>query len=473
VKKGRAAALMKKENKPGREMRLWYQQPAEKWVEALPVGNGRLGGMVSGAPGSERIQLNEDTLWSGFPRDTNNYDAYRHLEHVRELVKTGRYTEAERIIEEKMLSTLNESYQPLGNLYLRHEGLTEYIDYERELDLDTAVAKATYSQGNVQFHREIFVSAVNQVMVIRMTASKPARLNITASLDSLLQHNVSVKADSSTLVLKGKCPSRVEPSYVKHPNPIIYEDQKGMKFEAVLKAVIRGGTVEGNAKRELEVRNADEVMFLLTAATSFNGFDKDPFDYGKDPAEYCAKLLKEADSLPYEELRSRHINDYQKLFHRMDIDLGITDNSLLPTDQRLKVIQDGADDPQLAALLFQYGRYLLISCSRPETQPANLQGIWNDQVRPPWSSNYTTNINAEMNYWPAELCNLSECHEPLLKMIEELQVTGRRTARIHYNARGWTAHGYMAVQQPRLWPGLLGFVADGRSLAVRSSLAAL
>jgi alpha-L-fucosidase 2 len=419
-------------------MKLWYQQPAERWVEALPVGNGRLGGMVFGGTETERIQLNEDTLWSGFPRDTNQYDAFRHLEEVREWVRTGQYAKAEQVVNGGMLGPWSESYQPLGNLYIKHVGLDHQVEhYGRELDLETAIAKTSYKRGQVLFSREVYVSAPDQVMAVHLFSNQPGQVHITASLDSLQRYTLA--SSGSDLILSGRCPSHVEPNYVTHPNPVIFEEKRGMQFEIRLKAVTIGGTVDVTPEGELQVKGADSVTLLLSAATSFTAYDKDPA-LGRNFTETCKARLEHAASFPYEELRNKHIEEHQRLFHRVGLYLGASESVNLPTDQRLERMRDGAEDNQLAALFFQYGRYLLISSSRPGTQPANLQGIWNHEVRPPWSSNYTTNINAQMNYWLAEPGNLSECHEPLLDMIDELRVTGQRTARIHYHCRGWTAH---------------------------------
>jgi len=423
--------------------RLWYRQPASMWLEALPIGNGRLGGMVFGGTETERIQLNEDTLWSGFPRDTNQYDAYRHLDEVRKLVNEGKYAEAERRINANMLGPWNESYLPLGDLRLRQlgaSGATDGKTYVRELDLDVAVAKTIYEGEQATFTRETFASAPDQVIVVHLVSDVPGTIHVCASLDSPLPYVAAASGDE--LAMTGRCPSHVEPNYVAHPNPVIYENDKGIRFEARLKAVQRGGAVSVNERGELEVKGADAVTFLLSASTTFAGFDVDPARVDKRPDEENRGRLEAAAALGYEALRRRHVEDHQRLFRRVELRLGPDEaaDDDTPTDVRLERVRAGADDPQLAALFFQYGRYLLIASSRPGTQPANLQGIWNEEVRPPWSSNYTININTQMNYWLAESANVSECHEPLFDMIDELRVTGRRTARIHYSCRGWTAH---------------------------------
>ena len=420
---------------------LWYERPAGEWLEALPVGNGRLGGMVFGGTEIERIQLNEETLWSGFPRDTNQYDAYRHLDRVRELVEQRRYAEAEKMVNATLLGPWNESYLPMGDLHIKQLGLSGTPErYVRDLDLDTAIATTSYVNGGIRYTREVFVSAPEQVMAIRIASDQAGQVSISASLGSPLR--CSVTGTGVELALAGQCPSHAEPNYVNHPNPILYEDDRGIRFEARLRAVSDGGTIKVSDAGELEISGANAVTLLLAAATSFDGYDKDPARTNKNLPEENRVRLDAAASLPYEALRSRHVQEHRQAFRRVELRLGPAEAEELglPTDRRLERLRSGAEDPQLAALFYQFGRYLLIASSRPGTQPANLQGIWNEELRPPWSSNYTTNINAEMNYWLAETGNLSDCHEPLFDMIDDLRTTGRRTAMIHYNCRGWTAH---------------------------------
>ncbi|MFS8500544.1 MAG: glycoside hydrolase family 95 protein [Caldicoprobacter sp.] len=428
-------------------LKLWYRQPAREWVEALPLGNGRIGGMVFGGVPHERIQLNEDTLWSGCPRDTNNYDAINYLQRVRQLIFEGHYAEAQKIIEEKMLGPWNESYQPMADLYIAFEHEGPIADYKRELDLETAVARVEYRIGDVIYTREAFISAVDQVLVVRITSSRPGHIALRAMLDSVHPHSLC-RAGDKHMVLHGRVPIHVEPSYVSSDNPVIYEEGKGMEFECRMAIITDGVVSEGkdfkadnvNAHDGIRVEGASEVLIILSAATSFNGYDKDPALEGKDCSEACKRMLWDALQKSYRELLDDHIRDYQAIFKRVDLYLGTSEAVNLPTDERLRALQAGADDPQLIALYFQYGRYLLISSSRPGTQPANLQGIWNQEVRPPWSSNWTVNINTQMNYWPAEVCNMAECHEPLFDMIDQLRINGRKTARIHYGCRGWTVH---------------------------------
>ena len=418
--------------------KLWYNHPAEEWVESLPVGNGRFGGMLYGGVKHERISLNEDTLWSGTPRDADNYEAIEYLDQTRRLIFEGRYQEAQTIIENHMLGPWSNSYQAMGNIELEFKHGSDSLGYRRELDLQTALFKTEFTRSGVRFTREAFVSAVDQVMVIRLESSQPGELDFEASLNSPLNYS-SFKAAKDYIVLNGQAPSIVDPMHDQTEDSVIYEEGKGMTFQIHLKAIPEGGRVEVHGSR-LVVKEADSVTLLISGATSFNGFDKDPFLNGKDPKKLCVEWLKAASQFSYSELRDRHVADYQQYFNRVDFELEAEGRTDLPTDERIIALREGGKDDQLAVLFFHFGRYLLISSSRPGSQPANLQGIWNNMTRPPWTCNYTTNINTEMNYWPAEPCNLPEFHFPLFDLMEDLQVTGSKMAKVYYDCQGWTAH---------------------------------
>ncbi|MGO4547319.1 glycoside hydrolase N-terminal domain-containing protein [Paenibacillus sp. 2TAB23] len=429
-------------NRPGIEQqiwKLWYELPAMKWEEALPIGNGRLGGMVFGGTGCERIQLNEDTLWAGFPRDTNNYEALRYLKKARASVDSGEYAEAEQLINEKMLGVNTEPYQPLGNLWVEHVGhpANDSGSYKRELDLATGIASTEYELGKGKVLREAYVSAVDDVMVVTYEASA-GELELLVSLDSLLPHKACAERDK--LVLTGHCPTHVADNYKgDHPHPILFEDGGGISFELQLKVLLEDGAVSETPDGRLHITGARQVTLLLAAATDFVRYDKAPAGLQAASAR-CTDRMAAAEKRGSSELRSNHTKDHTRMFGRVELDLGMTAAAEQPTDKRLIAYRDGGEDPQLEALYLQYGRYLLMASSRPGTQPANLQGIWNHQVQPPWNSNYTININTQMNYWPAEVCALSECHGPLFDMLGELEESGQRTAKIHYAARGWVAH---------------------------------
>jgi len=436
-----AASLVAAASVSANDLTLKYSQPASRWTEALPVGDGRLGAMIFGGVTNEHLQLNEATLWSGGPRDWNNPAAKEVLPQVRAAIFAGDYVRAGDLCK-KMQGPYNESYQPLGDLHLAFFGGENIISnsYERNLDLNRAVATVRYRVGDATFTREVFSSYPDQVIVVRLACDKPGKINFSATADSQLHH--TTKADGqNTLILQGKAPSHVDPSYLNSKNPILYDTNgEGMTFDLHVRALADGGNVSCDGKT-LSVTNADAVTLLLSAGTSFNGADKSPGHDGVDPAAIAVKHLKAAQKKSYGDLLARHVADYQKLFNRVEINLGETPGaSDLTTDERLdRFVKDGAD-PGLSALLYQYGRYLLIESSRPGGLPANLQGIWNDSMRPPWSANWTLNINAEMNYWPSEVANLAECHQPLLDFIQMLSVHGRKTAEVNYGAHGWVAH---------------------------------
>jgi alpha-L-fucosidase 2 len=422
------------------EWTLWYRQPAKVWTDALPIGNGRLGAMVFGGINEERLQLNEDTLWSGYPRDWNNPHASEVLPEIRKLVlEEQRYKEADRVCRQ-MQGIYNESYQPLGNLHLKREREAETNEYRRELDLDTGIARVVFSTGGVTFTREVFSTAPDQVIVLRISASLPNSLDFKVTLDSPLRSG-SEAVGKNMLRLYGKAPAHVVPNYVEAKDPVVYDDAagKGMRFECWLHARNKGGKIE-TSRDGLRIAGASEVTILLAAGTGYRGFEQMPDRSAEEIAKGCKDRLTAVAKKPYALLRADHIKDHQALFRRVTLDLGKTSDAALPTDERLKkFVADGADQ-QLLALYFQYGRYLLIASSRAGSQPANLQGIWSELVRPPWSSNWTANINVQMNYWLAETGNLSECHAQLFDLIEGLTKTGRKTAEVNYKAHGWVSH---------------------------------
>ena len=425
---------------------LWYDKPATQWVDALPIGNGRLGGMVfggsnTGTPNAEHIALNEDTLWSGRPIDGNNPDAKNHLAEVRSAVlQKADYHLADQLCK-KLQGKFAEAYQPLGNLSVTLNHSAAVTNYRRELDLEQAIASTRYTADGVEYTRESFASAPDQVFVLRLTASRPGALDATIALDGALTRAVTSPA-SNQLLLAGKAPTHV--AGAGHPagaTPVVFSDVlgEGMHFAALLNVAQQGGTVTAvpGEKATLHVQGATSVTILITAATGFRGFDRTPDLTPAAIAATCRTQLAPAAILTYPALRVRHIADYQRLFKRTSLRLG-TPPAPQPTDVRLK--QYTPADSALLALYFNYGRYLLISSSRPSSQPANLQGIWNDKVQPPWSSNWTANINIQMNYWPAETCNLSDCAQPLINFIQDLSTTGTRTATETYGLPGWCAH---------------------------------
>ncbi len=418
---------------------LWYKQPAVQWTDALPIGNGRLGAMIFGGMPAERIQLNEDTLWSGAPREWNNPGAKEHLPEVRRLVLEQQdYVAADRACQQ-MQGPYNESYQPLGNLHIALDHPGDVSAYRRQLDLDAALSRVTYRTGDAEYTREAFASAPAQTIVLRFTTTSPGGLSLTAAIDSPLR-STSEASEGGVLRLTGKAPSHAEPNYVRSADPVQYNplEGKGMHFEARVQAVTENGFVSSESNR-LRVTGAKAVTFLIAAKTGFQGYDRAPAGTAAEIAAACEKQIEAVRGQSYEALRDAHVADHRKLFRRVSLELPNLSDPALDTAERLRAFP-ARPDPSLAALYFQYGRYLLIASSRPGTQPANLQGIWNDQVRPPWSSNWTTNINTQMNYWHAETCNLAECHGPLFDLVEGLSKTGARTAAVNYGCRGWVSH---------------------------------
>lgn len=451
----------------GRPLTLWYRRPAVRWVEALPIGNGRLGAMIFGGVGSERLQLNEDTLWSGGPKDWDNPKAKEILPELRRLIAAGRYVDADALAKQA-LGPYTQSYLPLGDLHVTFEHGDIGRRYRRALDLRTGIATVQYAIGAVTYTREAIVSHPDRIIAMRLAADRPGLLAFSASLTSPLRYSTLAEDSAQTLQLTGRAPSHVDPNYYDRDKPVIYDDGRanaGMRFAAHLGVTLNGGGKARVDRDGLHVDGATEAILLIAAATSFNGFDRSPTDPARDPGALAATALNaaraRARAKSWTVLRDAHVADTRALLERVELQIApaptastaatpaapasaspaasaALDASAKPTDEWIDT--DGAKDPRLIELLFQYGRYLLIASSRPGTQPANLQGIWNEHVRAPWSSNWTLNINAQMNYWPAETTNLAELHGPLIDFIADLAVTGAKTAATNYGARGWTAH---------------------------------
>ena len=436
-------AITPQENGP---CQLWYQQPAKRWAEALPLGNGRLGAMVFGGVSDEHLQFNESTLWTGQPHEYQHAGAVKFLPQMRALLNEGRaldreatalekagkkteaaekakaarakQKEAEEIGGKEFMSVPlhQKTYQAFGDLRISFPGSTNFTDYRRDLDLDSAVAHVTYRVGDTTFTRECFATFPDQVIVWRVAADKKGAVNFTAKLDSLHKSAQTAMRNGKRLALFGQV------------------EEGGVKFEARIEVRADGGKVTVN-DQSITVEDANSATLILAAATSYKDFT----DITADPAARCQAALAGVAKKDFAALLKAHVADHQALFQRVSLDLGKTDATKLPTDQRLRDFSTG-NDPDLAALTFQYGRYLLIASSRPGGQPANLQGIWNDSLKPAWDSKWTVNINTEMNYWPAEIANLSECTAPLFDMIADCAATGAKTAQAHYGARGWVLH---------------------------------
>ena len=398
-------------------MKLYHDKPAEQWVEAHPIGNGRFGAMIFGKTDAERIQFNEDTIWSGQPHDYAHEGAVQHLGAIRQLLFDGKQREAEELAAREFMSIplRQESYQPFGDLIIEFEGGEHVQDYRRELDIGKAVASVQYADENgIEWTREIFASAPRQAIFIRIKGGK--RVSFSARLDSPHEGAETEPLSDEALVMRGKVENGIT------------------RFEARLHIQTKGGSVS-IADGIAHIEEAESATLILTGASSARDFKT----ADADPAELCAERAALALQADYDSAKKEHIDDYQALFNRVQIHLGDSDDPDRPTDARIKAFADN-NDPELAAAYFQFGRYLMISGSRPGTQTLNLQGIWNESKNPPWGSKYTVNINIEMNYWPAEAANLSECHEPLFDMIADVAQTGVRTAQEHYGCGGWVLH---------------------------------
>ena len=408
----------------GKEYKLWYNAPATVWEEALPIGNGRIGAMVYGNPLQEVYQLNEESIWSGYPQDWNNPKAANALPQVREAVDRGDYAKASELWKANAQGPYTARYLPMANLMLDQLTRGEARNLYRELNISNALSTVTYEADGVKYRRTSFISYPDQVMVIKIAADRPQAVSLHIRLNSLLRYTVQTKGEK-TLILNGKAPAYVA-NRDYDPHQVVYDDKRGTQFKVQVELLPDGGHCEANDSA-LTVRNANEVVLLLSAVTDFGN----------------KKMTLKKCKRPYQELLQRHTDDHQQLFNRLQLSLG-TENlqkEALPTNERLKSFEQDPTDNGLTELYYQYGRYLLIASSRPGGLPANLQGIWNRHVQPPWGSNYTTNINTEMNYWPAEITNLPECFLPLSDFIGRLAVNGAQTAKVNYGInRGWLAH---------------------------------
>lgn len=408
----------------GKEYKLWYNAPATVWEEALPIGNGRIGAMVYGNPLQEVYQLNEESIWSGYPQDWNNPKAANALPQVREAVDRGDYAKASELWKANAQGPYTARYLPMANLMLDQLTRGEARNLYRELNISNALSTVTYEADGVKYRRTSFISYPDQVMVIKIAADRPQAVSLHIRLNSLLRYTVQTKGEK-TLILNGRAPAYVA-NRDYDPHQVVYDDKRGTQFKVQVELLPDGGHCEANDSA-LTVRNANEVVLLLSAVTDFGN----------------KKMTLKKCKRPYQELLQRHTDDHQQLFNRLQLSLG-TENlqkEALPTNERLKSFEQDPTDNGLTELYYQYGRYLLIASSRPGGLPANLQGIWNRHVQPPWGSNYTTNINTEMNYWPAEITNLPECFLPLSDFIGRLAVNGAQTAKVNYGInRGWLAH---------------------------------
>jgi alpha-L-fucosidase 2 len=404
---------------------LRYSRPADVWVEALPLGNGHMGAMVFGGVAKERIQFNEDTLWTGGPKDYQHHDARNHLQALRQLLFEGKREEAEALASDVFMSEplMQDSYQPCADLLLDFPDHQDHGGYRRQLDLDAAIARVDYEAHDIRYTREVFASYPDRAIVVRLSADTPGALSFGVSFETLHEQSASRRVDDTTLALAGRVTHRAGS-----------DDESVLRFESRLTVDADGGTVRVT-DAGVAFDGCSAAALRLVAATSYLNYD----DASADPGTRAEELLRRSAGQTYHDLLKRHTEDHQALFRRVHIDLGRTSAADADTNARVAEFGRG-DDPHLAALYFQYGRYLLIASSRAGSQPANLQGVWNDLLDPSWDSKWTVNINTEMNYWPAESTNLSECHDPLFEMLGEVACCGAKTASTFYGCRGWVLH---------------------------------
>ena len=449
---------------------LQYDKPAEVWTEALPIGNGYMGGMVFGDPFKEHIQLNESTLYSGDPnRKYENFNIREDYNEILALFEQGKYAEGQEMVQEKWLGRAQDLYQPMSDLWIEMNHTGKVTDYKRVLDISKALHKVSYSIGKTDYEREVLASYPDHVFAIKLSASGPDKMNGALSFSTLHEPTIEVGGAANTLYLNAQVPGfglrrtleQVENYGDEHKYPEIYNrdrsrkaiakqilyhdevDGLGMYFQSRLKVNHTGGDIK-YLDGKLKFSNVDELVIILTAATSFTSFDESPVNKNL-PEQRAISYLEGVRQSDYESIKERHISDYTSLFDRVDLKINKAGKrSSLPTDERIMRYKEGGDE-SLVSLFFQYGRYLMISGSRPGGQPLNLQGIWNDKLIPPWAGSYTMNINLEMNYWPAEVTNLSECHEPLFKAVRELAENGKKTAWNMYGSRGWVANHNMSI----------------------------
>ena len=416
-----------------RDMVLWYKQPGEKWLEGLPIGNGYMGAMVFGKVQNERIALNESTFSSGRPHDYTNPDGYNYFPQIRDLVFAEKYKEAEKMIDEHFygIPPNQQAYQPIGDLLFDFKNSENISDYYRELDMETGIVKVKYKVGDAEFEREVFMSYPDHVMVVHLTCNKPNRISLEAKFKSPYLEKVTASLDKLIMegIWQGPLPKNRLSSLIANV------DGTGLRYQTTLLALPENGK-QSVSDTSLVISNANSVTLILTTATSF----KDYTDISGDPSLVCEKILSKLPSKDFNLLLKNHEKDFHQLMNRVHLTIGDSSLNKLPTDVRLQLAKEGKYDIDLASKIFQFGRYMLASSSREGGQPANLQGIWNEEQSPPWGSKYTANINVEMNYWPAEVCNLSECHLPLFDAIKDLSVAGAKTAKEEYNCRGWVTH---------------------------------
>lgn len=419
---------------PKNDMLLWYNnKPSAVWNDALPIGNGYLGGLVYGKLQDEKISLNETSFWSGSPHNYDNPNAGQYYKQIQDLVFARKFKEAEQMIDKNFHGkpVAQQAYQPLGDLRMLFFGIETYeaVNYYRDLNMETGVTTVSFTARGTTFKREAFISYPDNVLVVRLTADKPNAISVDTWLESFFTDNIKVAAGN--IELNGQWEGPLPQYWLIAP-----DEGKGMKFQTVLKAINNGGT-STTFKNKLRIRNADSVTLLLTSATSYVNYN----DISGNPVAKNIKTMDAITGKDYKTLYDRHVNKFSSMMGRVHLNIGDSKMNDKPINERIAAVQEGGNDPNLEALSFQFGRYMLVSSSRKGGQTATLQAIWNERLTPPWGSKYTVNININMNYWPAEVTNLSECHIPLFDMLKETAITGAKTAKVYYGVdKGWVLH---------------------------------
>ena len=421
---------------------LYFDTPASVWTEAIPLGNGSVGAMVYGGTEEELISLNHDTLWSGYPRDNTVPGSAEYFKKARALALKGQLLEAQSVIETHCQGPWTQMYLPLGDLIIRFRDGENPRDYRRTLSLRDSVANVSYKTSQTDIRREYFLSYPHKVMAVRIFSEQGGEMNFEIRLRSQLKSRIFT--EDSFLILDGECPSDCRSEAADFERlPFTYSsvpEERGVQFRAAVRAVSRDGRGRILYERDkIRAEAVTDTVLLFSAETSFNGYQKQPYTEGRPYKQPCLKNIEAAGEISYERLKELHVEDCRALYDRVELNLGSTGREKVPTPRRLRE-KDRQEDPGLYTLFYNFGRYLAIACSRPGSQPANLQGIWNDLLYPPWHSNYTVNINTEMNYWPVLMCGMPELHLPLIGMIRDISVAGQRTAQVHYGAGGWVSH---------------------------------
>ena len=416
---------------------LWYKNEANIWEEALAIGNGSFGAMIYGGVKEEKLKLNLDTFWTGYKQDKTNYEAINYLDQCKKLIEEKNYFEAGNLITEKMPCKFSESYLPLGDITINDLSNSDAIKYYRELNLSNGITTTTYEMDGVRFTREVFISYVDQIMIVKIKADKPV-INVKISADSQVKYETK-SISNNEISMQGTGPSSINHKDMRE-EAIVYDKlNPGISFNLSLKAITNNGQIS-SSNGELNIKETDNIILIVAAKTNYNSEKNDIVGSKAELYNECSALILSAEKKGFDQLLSDHIKDFEALYNKSEVKFNDCNLENVPTDERIMKFNKNSEDMGVIELLYNFGKYMLITSSRKGSLATNLQGIWNDKLRAPWKSNFTTNINTEMNYWSAEVCNLAECHEPLFNFIKELAKTGEKTAKNYYNCGGWTCH---------------------------------